>query len=169
MSSSPIHKSSVGPSAGRHSLPGSRPRLLSPSTHGRPNWSYGLLTTVWPISSEGRVMTTSSFASYHSFYPTPLEHGLSTSHLPKSMTGRTWLGFLGRISWAHKCAWEFLGPSELSAEAGRDSARLHMSILQTTHRAPPHHRLRRHWCIPCRHLLPRFGQQVGLQDPHESE
>jgi hypothetical protein len=88
-----VHKSSVEPSVGRRSRASSEPRLLSPSTKGKPNWSYVSLTIAWPISSEGRVMKTSSFTTYHSFYPTLLEHGLSTSHLPKSMTGRTWVNF----------------------------------------------------------------------------
>jgi hypothetical protein len=62
-------------------------------------------------------MKISSFISYPNFYPTPLELGLSTSHLPKSMTGMTWSGFweefLGHICVPQK----FLGPPELPTQA----------------------------------------------------
>jgi hypothetical protein len=42
-------------------------------------------------------------------------------------------------------------------------------ILQATHRAAQHHRLRCHQGIPCRHHLPRSRQQAGSQDPYQSE
>jgi hypothetical protein len=48
-----VHRSSAEPSAGHHSQPDSEPRLLSPSTQGTPSKSYGSLTTVWPVGSEG--------------------------------------------------------------------------------------------------------------------
>jgi hypothetical protein len=96
-----VHRSSAEPSAGHHSQPDSEPWLLSPSTQGTPSQSYGSLTTVWPVGSEGWVMTTSSFGTCRSLCSTFLEHGLSTSHQPKSMTRKTWSGFFGGISRAH--------------------------------------------------------------------
>jgi hypothetical protein len=41
---------SAGPYVGRHSLPGSEPRLLSPCTWGKQNRNYGSLITGWPIN-----------------------------------------------------------------------------------------------------------------------
>jgi hypothetical protein len=72
-------------------------------------------------------MTTSSFTTYPTFCPTLLEHGSSTSHLPKSMIGRTSSRFLGGISRAHKCApgnsWDFRSCRQKQDETLREYIR----------------------------------------------
>jgi hypothetical protein len=45
-----VCKPSAGPYDGRHSRPGSEPRLPSPSTWGKQGRNYGLRTTGWPTS-----------------------------------------------------------------------------------------------------------------------
>jgi hypothetical protein len=45
-----VRKSSAGPYDGRHSRPGSEPRLPSPSTQGKQGRNFGLRTTGWPAS-----------------------------------------------------------------------------------------------------------------------
>jgi hypothetical protein len=83
-----VLRSSTEPYARHHSQLDSECQLPSPSALGKPSQNYGSLITSWSISLEGQVRSTSSFAIYPSLYPTPLEHGWSTSHLPKSMTGK---------------------------------------------------------------------------------
>jgi hypothetical protein len=46
---------------------------------------------------------------------------------------------------------------------------LHPAIFEVAHRAAQHHQLRCHPRVPCRHHLPRPGEQAGLQDSHQGE
>jgi hypothetical protein len=85
-----VRKPSAGPYVGRRSRPGSEPRLPSPSTRRKQGRSFGLRTTGWPASWEGRTTTTSSSATspYSSLtLPGP---GWSICLLRRSPTGTTW-------------------------------------------------------------------------------
>jgi hypothetical protein len=59
----PVRRLSAGPYDGRHSRPGSEPRLPSPSTRGRQGRNCGSRTTGWPASWVEWTMTTSSSAT----------------------------------------------------------------------------------------------------------
>jgi hypothetical protein len=84
-----VHEPSAGPYDGRRSRPGSEPRLPSPSTQGRQGQSYGLRTTGWHASWEGRTTTTSSSATSLSSSSTLPGHGWSICLLRRSPTGTT--------------------------------------------------------------------------------
>jgi hypothetical protein len=68
----PVRRLSAGPYDGRRSRPGSKPRLLSPSTRGRRGRNCGSQTTGWPATWVERTMTTSSSAASLCSSPTPL-------------------------------------------------------------------------------------------------
>jgi hypothetical protein len=84
-----VHESSAGPYDGRHSWPGSEPRLPSPSTQGRQGQSCGLRITGWHASWEGRTTTTSSSATSPFSSPTLPVPGWSICLLRRSLTRTT--------------------------------------------------------------------------------
>jgi hypothetical protein len=71
----PVRRLSAEPYDGRHSRPGSEPRLPSPSTRGRQGRHCGSRTTGWSVSWVERAMTTSSSATSPCSSPTPPEPG----------------------------------------------------------------------------------------------
>jgi hypothetical protein len=85
-----VRESSAGPYDGRHSLPGSGPRLPSPSTQGRQGRSCGSRITSWHASWEGWMTTTSSSATSPSSSLMLPGHGWSICLLRRSPTRTTW-------------------------------------------------------------------------------
>jgi hypothetical protein len=83
----PVRRLSAAPYDGRHSRPGSEPRLLSQSTRGRRDRNYGSWTTGWPASWVERTMTTSSSATSPCSSPTSLAPGWSTCLRDRSPAG----------------------------------------------------------------------------------
>jgi ribosomal protein S30 len=100
----PVCKLSAGPYDGRHSRPGSEPRLPSPSTRGRQGRNYGSRTIGWPTSWVERTMTTSLSVISPCSSPTPPEPGWSICLLRRSLTGTTWSKPSPETSRAHTCA-----------------------------------------------------------------
>jgi hypothetical protein len=107
----------AGPYDGRHSQPGSEPRLPSPSTQGRQGLSYGLRITDWHASWEGRMTTTSSSATSPFSSPTLPGHGWSIYLLRRSLTGTTWSRPSWETSKVHTCALGTHGISEAAASS----------------------------------------------------
>jgi hypothetical protein len=110
-----VRGSSAGPYDGRCSQPGSEPRLSSPSTQGRQGRSCGLRITDWHASWEGRMTTTSSFATFPFSSPTLPGHGWSICLLRRSLTGTTWSRPSRETSKVHTCALGTHGTSEATA------------------------------------------------------
>jgi hypothetical protein len=115
--SHPVHELSAGPYDGRHSRPGSEPRLLSPSTRGNRSRNCGSRTTGWPASWVERTMTTSSSATFPCSSPTLPEPGWSICLLCRSPTGTTWSKPSPATSRAHTCALGTPGISEAAASS----------------------------------------------------
>jgi hypothetical protein len=113
----PVRKLSAGPYDGRHSRPGSEPRLPSPSTRGRQGRNYGSRTTGWPASWVERTMTTSLSATFPCSSPTPPEPSWSICLLRRSPTGTTWSKPSPATFRAHTCALGTLGISEAAASS----------------------------------------------------
>jgi hypothetical protein len=113
----PVRRLSAGPYDGRHSRPGSEPRLLSQSTRGRRGRNCGSRTTGWPATWVERTMTTSSSATSPCSSPTPLEPGWSTCLRGRSPTGTTWSKPSPATSRARTCALETPGISEAAASS----------------------------------------------------
>jgi hypothetical protein len=107
-----VRESSAGPYDECRSRPVSEPRLPSPSTRGRQGQSCGLRTTGWDASWEGRMMTTSSSATYPFFSPTLLGPGWSICLLRRSPTGMTWSRLSLETSRVRTCALGTHGISE---------------------------------------------------------
>jgi hypothetical protein len=112
-----VRKHSVGPYDGRHSRPGSGPRLPSPSTRGKQGRSCGLRTTGWPTSWEERTMTTSSSATSPCSSPTPPGPGWSICLLRRSPTETTWSKPSLETSRARTCALRTPGIFEAAASS----------------------------------------------------
>ena len=113
----PVRRPSVGPSDGRHSRPGSDPRLLSQSTRGKRDRNCGSRTTAWPANWVERTMTTSSSATSPCSSPTPLAPGWSTCLRGRSPTGTTWSKPSPAISRARTCAPGIPGTSEAAGNS----------------------------------------------------
>jgi hypothetical protein len=116
----PVRRPSAVPYDGRHSRPGSDPRLLSQSTRGRRDQNCGSRTTSWPANWVERTMTTSSSATSPCSSPTPLAPGWSTCLRGRSPTGTTWSKPSPAISRARTYAPEIPGTSE-AADSSRES------------------------------------------------
>jgi hypothetical protein len=86
----PARRLSAEPYDGRHSRPGSEPRLPSLSTRGRQGRNGGSRTTGWPANWVERTMTTSSSATCPCSSTTPLGPGWSICLRGRSPTGTTW-------------------------------------------------------------------------------
>jgi hypothetical protein len=125
----PVRRLSAGPYDGRHSRPGSEPRLLSQSTRGRQGRNCGSRTTGWPANWVERMMTTSSSATSPCSSLTPLEPGWSTCLRGRSPTGTTWSKPSPATSRARTFALGTPGISEAAAWTTR-SARLLRDSLQ---------------------------------------
>jgi hypothetical protein len=113
----PVRKLSAVPYDGRHSRPGSEPRLPSTSTRGRQGRNCGSRTTGWPASWVEHTMTTSSSATSPCSSPTPPEPGWSICLLRRSPTGTTWSKPSPATSRAHTCALGTPGISEAAASS----------------------------------------------------
>jgi hypothetical protein len=111
----PVRKLSAGPYDGRHSQPGSEPRLPSPSTRGKQGRNCGSWTTDWPASWVEQTMTTSSSATSPCSSPTPPEPSWSICLLRRSPTGTTWSKPSPTTSRVHTCALGTSGISEAAA------------------------------------------------------
>jgi hypothetical protein len=107
-----VRGSSAGPYDGRRSRPGSEPRLPSPSTQGRQGRSCGLRITDWHASWEGRMTTTSSFATSPFSSSMLPGHGWSICLLRRSSTGVTWSRPSRETSKVRTCALVTHGISE---------------------------------------------------------
>jgi hypothetical protein len=116
-SNHPVRRLSVGPYDGRHSRPGSEPRLLSRSTRGRRGRNCGSRTTGWPATWVERMMTTSSSTTSPCSSPTPLGPGWSICLRGRSPTGMTWSKPSPATSRAHTCALGTPGISEAAASS----------------------------------------------------
>jgi hypothetical protein len=116
----PVRRPSAVPYDGRHSRPGSNPRLLSQSNRGRRDRNCGSRTTGWPANWVERMMTTSSSATSPCSSPTPLAPGWSTCLWGRSPTETTWSKPSPAISRARMCALETPGTSE-AAGSSRES------------------------------------------------
>jgi hypothetical protein len=62
-----------------------------------------------------------------------------------------------------------MGYPKLPPAARGIPARVHPTVFKAAHRAAQHHRLGCPWGVPCRHHLPRPGEQTGAQDSHQGE
>jgi hypothetical protein len=83
--------------------------------------------------------------------------------------GRPGQGLRGKLP-RYICApWELMGSPKLSPAARGIPVRVHPTVFQAAHRAAQHHQLGRHRGIPCRHHLPRPGEQTGAQDSHQGK
>jgi hypothetical protein len=111
----PVRRLSAGPYDGRHSRPGSKPRLPSQSTQGRQGRNCGSRTTDWPASWVERTMTTSSSATSPCSSPTPLGPGWSICLWGRSPTRTTWSKPSPTTSRARTCALGTPGISEAAA------------------------------------------------------
>jgi hypothetical protein len=112
-----VRKPSARPYDGRHSRPGSGPRLPSPSTRGKQGQSCGLRTTGWHASWEERTTTISSSATFPCSSPTPPGPGWSICLLRRSPTGTTWSRPSLETSRARACALGTPGISEAAASS----------------------------------------------------
>jgi hypothetical protein len=112
-----VRGSSAEPYDGRRSQPGSEPRIPSPSTQGRQGRSCGLRITDWHASWEGRMTTTSSFATSPFSSSTLPGHGWSICLLRRSPTGTTWSRPSWETSKVRTCALGTHGISEADASS----------------------------------------------------
>jgi hypothetical protein len=112
-----VCKPSAGPYDGRHSRPGSGPRLPSPSTRGKQGRSCGLRTTSWHASWEEWTTTTSSSATSPYSSLMPPGSGWSICLLRRSPTGTTWSRPSLETSRACTCALGTPGTFEAAASS----------------------------------------------------
>jgi hypothetical protein len=91
------------------------------------------------IGMPGAMELPSSFSICPFSYRTSPVHGWNISHLPRSMTWKTWSGSWGEFPGHIHVPLKFLGSLELSAEARQEPARIHSLVLQAAHPAPQHH------------------------------
>jgi hypothetical protein len=113
--------------------------------------------------------TTSSSATS----PVPLRccpslAGASTSRADLQL-GRPGQGLRWKFPGHVRAPWELMGSPKLPPAARGIPARVHPTVFKAARRAAQHHRLRCHRGIPCRHHLPRPGEQTGAQDSNQGE
>jgi hypothetical protein len=74
--------------------------------------------------------------------------------------GRPGQGVRWKLPRHVRAPWELMGSLKLPPVARGIPARVHPEVFEAAHRVAQHHRLGRHRGVPCRHHLPRPGEQT---------